>query len=175
MIDDKNLAKRDKTGCWRCGSYNISLFRDISQYKFGFNARLCAECLNDSEIYLREHPLFIKYLEVGDTIHVKLCQVCSDGAERLGEIKTLRTEERELSRQLFTLMETWTDDIIERPAPPKPPPPTEEEIATWKDRKRERLHWQLQMLDLPDQPVGPAARSSSDAPTQQVNEVEGKS
>jgi hypothetical protein len=147
MSDKSNKPKGERIGCWRCGSQDVDLFNRLTRMVGNYHARLCADCMNDWEVHMRAHPLFLELRDAEMDSAIAMNQICADGHPRRNLIKDLRSKELSILERLFAIAETWTDDVIDRPAPPPPPPPTEEELAEAKARRRKRLEWQLAQLD----------------------------
>lgn len=143
---EAHLPKAQRSGCWRCGAHVFSL-QDVTRLCGGYHAKLCGECLNDWDVYILEHPAFIRAQELDCEYNSAFAIASATGNPCADDLKEITAKQRAQQRQLFTLAETWSDDVIERPKPEPPPPATEEEIAEMKERRKKRLQAQLRMIE----------------------------
>jgi hypothetical protein len=147
---ERHLNKSQRSGCWRCGALVFSL-NGITRLIGGYHAKLCGECLNDCEVYLREHPFVVQFHGLQAEYEGTWAMASGKGEDCTEKFKEIRAKITEVEKQLFTLTETWTDDVIERPAPPPPPPPTDAELTEMRERRKSRLRAQVKLMELEEQ------------------------
>lgn len=145
------FKKRDDHSCWRCGSHNYVIWDRIVSLIGGFCAQICADCRNDWDVYIREHPVRVNLDHIQIATHQTHAKTFHDGQDRTLELLEYAAKERRVKAELFAIGETWVSDVIERPAPPPPPPPTEQELQETRERRKKRLQAQLAMIEREDQ------------------------
>lgn len=153
-----SMERKERSGCWRCGSHEVSFWQRISTLQGSFNAILCADCLNDWRVFIRDHPQHLESVRLQNEARVLMAMSCGDGKDRKEEVAELINRINEIDKAIFAIAETWTADMIERPAPPPPPPPTEEEMAQLRERRRKRLQAQLEIMDKEEREAAPSKK-----------------
>ncbi len=138
---------RDGTQCWRCKLHIFGILKPLTKLAGDFTAALCGDCINDWEVYIRDHEALSKCqnLEIG--YHMLFRMTSGDGEDRTTQAQILFDEMKDACKVLFAIAETWTLDVIERPKPEPPPPPTPQEIEEMRLRRKRRLEFQLSIIN----------------------------
>ncbi len=144
-----SIQERKELGnCWRCGSMNVGIWNRVTVLLGGFHCQLCPDCQNDWEVYIRDHPARRELCEAEFTVQQAHAKTFSDGMDRSKDLTLLEDRKIEINKRLFAIAETWTQDMIERPAPEPPPPPTTEQLAEMRERRKSRLRVQMALLEM---------------------------
>lgn len=152
MSESKTEARQENDfdrnhKCWRCKVHCFGIYEQQLKLVGGFNTNLCRDCQNDWDVYIRNHHLFLQLHMIDSKKNMLFAQTVNDGDDRTDLLYRLDLEKIDTNKKLFTIAETWTADVIERPAPPPPLPPTPEELAEMKERRIKRLRSQLAMME----------------------------
>lgn len=145
-LGQKYKPKRDRHNCWRCDSGNLNMFHASTKLVGGYNAHLCPECLNDWDVYISSHELYLQLRATCITQDCLSWQICHDGRNRSDAILEADSKRLAIERELFMLAEMWTDTPLVRPVSP-PPEPTEQEVDEFLVLRKHRLNAQIARLE----------------------------
>lgn len=86
--------QRDKynSNCWRCNG-NVPMFGEITKLA-SYYAKLCADCLNDWELYATSRPVWVRMGELRVEAETLFAQTQHDGESRSAEVNKISDDLR---------------------------------------------------------------------------------
>ncbi len=98
---------RTVDGCQRCGISDYSLFSGQIELVGAYHTRLCMDCHNAFECFMREHAVFIALDNTKTAIQMLYARSCGDGIARTDEIIILENKSRSLMTELHEISHAW--------------------------------------------------------------------
>lgn len=103
--------------CRRCHASLAGMYPRVATLVGGYRSSLCADCLNDWEVYIRDQPEIAKMDDLLISENQTSYLIIHNGQPRDAELRKLRDERLKAKKDLFRMAETWCLQPVSRGAP----------------------------------------------------------